>query len=73
MIHKIERMEIFEQVSYDVKVDMATATTYASQLYRTLQLVKIIQIDPSHMVDKVELLENDGGVETILELTYLGG
>ncbi|XP_034710745.1 uncharacterized protein LOC117933477 isoform X4 [Vitis riparia] len=60
-------MEISGQVSYDV------AATYAWKLYEAFQLAKIIQKGFSHMVEKVELIENDGGVGTILELTSVGG
>ena len=62
---------MFGEVLHDVEVDVAASQTW--KLYGSLELAKIIQKGLSHMVEKIELLEGDGGVGTILQLTLIGG
>ena len=45
----------------------------AWKLYDTLQLAMIIQKDLYHMVETIELIEGDGAVGTVLELTFVEG
>lgn len=58
---------MFGQVSYDVEVDVPAGDAW--ELYSTLQLAKVVQEGLSPMLEKVELVEGDGGVGTVLELT----
>lgn len=59
---------MFGQVSYDVEVDVPAGDAW--ELYSTLQLAKVVQEGLSPMLEKVELVEGDGGVGTVLELTF---
>ncbi|CBI26495.3 hypothetical protein VitviT2T_024096 [Vitis vinifera] len=58
---------MFGQVSYDVEVDVPAGDAW--ELYSTLQLAKVVQEGLSPMLEKVELVEGDGGVGTVVELT----
>lgn len=58
---------MFGQLSYDVEVDVPAADAW--ELYSTLQLAKVVQEGLSSMLRNVEVVEGDGGVGTVLQLT----
>lgn len=61
---------MFGQVSHDMEVDVAASSAW--KLYGTIQLAKIVEEGLPHMVEKIEIIEGDGGVGTVLQLTFRG-
>nr|XP_043610724.1 norbelladine synthase-like isoform X2 [Erigeron canadensis] len=49
------------------EVEVKVAANKAWRLYNSLELGKLVA---KHFLDKLEVIEGDGGVGTILELTY---
>lgn len=54
------------QVSHEVNVSASEAW----ELYRTLQFSKLVEELLSNFIEKIELIEGDGVVGTIIKLTY---
>lgn len=54
------------QVSHEVNVSASEAW----ELYRTLQFSKLVEELLSNVIEKIELIEGDGVVGTIIKLTY---
>jgi hypothetical protein len=59
------------QVSH--KVDVNVAASEAWEIYGTLRLTKVVEEALSGINEKVEVVEGDGGVGTVLKLTFATG
>ena len=57
---------MFGELSYEVEIDVPASDTW--ELYSTLQLAKVVH-EGLDMLEKIELVEGDGGVGTVLQLT----
>ncbi|GFY83359.1 hypothetical protein Acr_03g0001330 [Actinidia rufa] len=51
-------------------MEVDVPASQAWQLYGTLQLAELTQQQLDHLVDKIELVQGDGGVGTVLHLIF---
>ena len=42
------------------------------ELYSTLRLAKLVEEEPASGIEKIDVIEGDGGAGTILKLTFAG-
>ncbi|XP_059435320.1 norbelladine synthase-like [Corylus avellana] len=56
------------QVSNEVEVNVAASEAW--EIYGTLRLAKVVEEALSGLNQKVEVIEGDGGVGTVLKLTF---
>lgn len=59
---------MFGTVSEEIEV--AAAASEAWKVYGTLQLADIVVKELPHILHKVDIIEGDGGVGTVLKLTF---
>ncbi|PSS32256.1 S-norcoclaurine synthase [Actinidia chinensis var. chinensis] len=59
---------MFGTVSHEMEVNVPASQAW--QLYGTLQLAELTQQQLNHLVDKIELVQGDGGVGTVLHLIF---
>jgi hypothetical protein len=59
------------QLSHEVEVNVAASEAW--ELYSSLRLAKLVEEELSSLIEKVEVIEGDGGVGTILKLTFPPG
>ena len=57
---------MFGELSYEVEIDVPAGDAW--ELYSSLQLAKVVQ-EGLDMLEKFELVEGDGGVGTVLQIT----
>ena len=62
---------MFGTVSHEMEVNVPASQAW--QLYGTLQLAELTQQQLNHLVDKIELVQGDGGVGTVLHLIFPPG
>ncbi|XP_057468544.1 norbelladine synthase-like [Actinidia eriantha] len=62
---------MFGTVSHEMEVNVPASQAW--QLYGTLQLAELTQQQLNHLVDKIELVQGDGGVGTVLHLIFRPG
>ncbi len=58
------------QLSHELEVNVPAGEAW--ELYGTLQLAKLIEEEQS-LVEKIDVIEGDGGTGTILKLTFPSG
>nr|XP_023894693.1 S-norcoclaurine synthase 2-like [Quercus suber]POE58237.1 s-norcoclaurine synthase 2 [Quercus suber] len=61
---------MFGQLSHELEINVPASEAW--ELYGTLRLAKLIEEDGS-LIQKFELTEGDGGIGTILKLTFPPG
>ena len=59
------------QVSHEVEVNVSANEAW--ELYGTLQFSKLVEEVLSNFTEKIEVIEGDGGVGTIIKLTFAPG
>ncbi|XP_041015954.1 norbelladine synthase-like [Juglans microcarpa x Juglans regia] len=58
------------QLSHEMKIEVPA--TEAWELYGTLRLANLVE-EVSTLIEKIEVLEGDGGLGTVLKLTFVPG
>lgn len=58
-------------LSHEVEVKVPASEAW--ELYSTLRLAKLVGEELSTLFDKIETIEGDGGVGTIIKLTFPPG
>ncbi|KAL0000631.1 hypothetical protein SO802_014412 [Lithocarpus litseifolius] len=61
---------MFGQLSHELEVNVPASEAW--ELYSTLQLAKLVEEEPPSGIEKVDVIEGDGGAGTILKLTFAG-
>jgi hypothetical protein len=59
------------QVSNEVEVNVAASEAW--EIYGTLRLAKVVEEAHSGLYEKVEVIEGDGGIGTVLKVTFSTG
>ncbi|KAK4572236.1 hypothetical protein RGQ29_030604 [Quercus rubra] len=59
------------QVSHEVEVNVSASEAW--ELYGTLQFSKLVEEVLSNFIEKIEVIEGDGGVGTIIKLIFAPG
>ncbi|XP_008234552.1 PREDICTED: S-norcoclaurine synthase 1-like [Prunus mume] len=59
------------QVLHELEVNVSASEAW--DLYGSLELAKFVEQALPNMIDKVELIQGDGGVGTILKVTFASG
>ena len=68
--HKCNQKKMSGQLSHELEVNVPTSEAW--ELYGRLGLAKLLVEDGS-IVEKIEVIEGDGGIGTILKKTYTPG
>ncbi|XP_059667425.1 norbelladine synthase-like [Cornus florida] len=68
--HQQEK-KMFGSVSEEIEVQVSANEAW--QIYGTLRLLKIVQEELSDFIHKVEIVEGDGSVGTVIEITFPPG
>lgn len=55
------------------ELDLNVPANEAWDLFGTIQIGKLVEQELPNLFEKVELIEGDGGVGTVLELTFTPG
>ncbi|KDP39525.1 hypothetical protein JCGZ_02545 [Jatropha curcas] len=58
------------QLSHELEVSVSASEAW--KLYSTLKLAKLVEKELT-IIDKIELVEGDGGVGTVIELVFIPG
>ena len=61
---------MFGQLSHELGVNMPASEAW--ELYSTLRLAKLVEEEPASGIEKIKVIEGDGGPGTILKLTFAG-
>ncbi|KAL5834652.1 hypothetical protein ACOSQ4_014149 [Xanthoceras sorbifolium] len=59
------------QLSHELEVNVAASQAW--ELFGTLKLAKLVEEELKSSIQKIELLEGDGGVGTVLNLVFVPG
>ncbi|KAA8540151.1 hypothetical protein F0562_026843 [Nyssa sinensis] len=62
---------MFGTVSEEMEINVGASEAW--ELYGSLQLAKLVGEELTQVVDKIEVIEGDGGVGTVLKLTFPPG
>lgn len=60
-----------DQVSHELEVDVPAKQVW--EIYGTLRLAQVVQQQLSNLLENFEVIEGDGGVGTVLKLTFVPG
>jgi hypothetical protein len=66
-----KRRKMVGQVSHEVEVNVPASEAW--ELYGTLRLSKLVEEVLSNFIEKIEVIEGDGGAGTIIQLTFAPG
>ena len=61
---------MFGQLSHELEVNVPASEAW--ELYSTLRLAKLVEEEPASGIEKIDVIEGDGGTGTILKLTFAG-
>ncbi|KAL6291835.1 hypothetical protein ACE6H2_009345 [Prunus campanulata] len=59
------------QVSHELEVNVSASEAW--DLYGSLELAKFVEQELPNLIEKVELIQGDGGVGSILKVTFASG
>lgn len=62
---------MFGKIEDELELDVPASESW--DLFGTLEIGKLVEQKLSHFIQKVELVEGDGGVGTILKLVFAPG
>ncbi|XP_030935944.1 S-norcoclaurine synthase 1-like [Quercus lobata] len=61
---------MFGQLSHELGVNVPASEAW--ELYSALRLAKLVEEEPASGIEKIDVIEGDGGAGTILKLTFAG-
>ena len=61
---------MFGQLSHELEVNVPASEAW--ELYSTLRLAKLVEEEPASGIEKIDVIEGDGGTGTILKVTFAG-
>lgn len=61
---------MFGQLSHELEVNVPASEAW--ELYSTLRLAKLVEEEPASGIEKIDVIEGDGGAGTVLKLTFAG-
>ncbi|PQM41204.1 S-norcoclaurine synthase 1-like [Prunus yedoensis var. nudiflora] len=59
------------QVSHELEVNVSASEAW--DLYGSLELAKFVEQELPNLIEKVQIIQGDGGVGSILKVTFASG